>query len=825
MESLLQDLRYAARVLKRSPGFSLAVILTLALGIGGNAMVFSVMRAALQRQPPYPEPGRLAMVNLTVAQPGQAADTIGWSYPKYLTMRQASQSLAAAAAIWTQDVTLSGDRAAERTRVESVGPEYFGLLGMQAVHGRVFGHEVESGDARVVVLTDALWRRRYGGDPAVIGRPLTIEGHPFTIIGVMPPDVRGVTGRGDAFVPIAVLPVISFPRILQQRQAHRYEVVARIRDDVTMEQAAAELAGLGRVIAEAHPAQGSASWGASLVPFVEARVNPAGRTAMRILMAGVAIVLLIACVNVANLLMARAASREREIGVRAALGAGRARLVRQTVAETALLAVIGGAAGVVLAVWGVDLLASAMPVVIGHAGSRGLEFLHPSLVRVDLVVVVFAAALSVAVGLVLGLAPLARYRRTDAATVLRGASATERGHGLRRFSGRSALVAAEVALAFVLLAGAGLVSRSLARLTGVDTGFQREGIVTLRYRLPRTLGDSLVSRAHQDILARAAALPGVSSAALAGSPELSGEFDRTRVTRVAGRPPAGEQENAGVGVHYVNAEYFSTLGIPLRDGRTFRPSDDAAAAPVLVISETTARRLFPEQRAVGQRFAIGLDLFGDSAYGEVIGVVADARHVGLGEEPGADVYLHYLQYAYREGALSLRTALPEAAIAQGVRRELARAWAEVPVYDVRTLEQRVRDASGRERVLASALTAFGVLALVLASLGVYGVMSYTMARRTREIGLRMALGAARGRVLRLVVGEGMTLVALGVVAGLVAALAATRVLRTLLYGVGATDPLTFAAMAMVLLAAALLAALIPAARAARVDPMTALRTD
>lgn len=539
------ELRQAARALLRTPGFTLAAVLTLALGIGANATVFGALRAALLKTPAYPDPGRLLMLDLTIAHEGQT-DTIPWSFPKFSMMRTAVTSVYPVAAFTTRELTIVDENSADRLKAEVVTPEYFTLLGIGAVRGRVFGPEAaESGEQSLVaVLTHRIWHQRFGANAAIVGRTVRLNGHPVTIIGIAAPEAEGLTGPADIWVPMAALPTLTWSGALKQTQTHSYQAVGRMAPGVTLPRVRAELTTIGQQVAETYPMDWGkgATYAATAVPFLEAKINPTGRLAVEVLAVAVGLVLLIGCVNLVNMLLARATSRTRELAIRSALGATRAGLTRTLLVETLLIAFAGGTLGLVFAAWGTSALAQAWILVAGPEGTRGLEFVNPAAVTLDVGLAVFALGLAMLTGLVLGLVAASRAAPAPA-EVLR-AGGTDTGRGLARgwrLSGRGILVAAQAGFCVVLLVGAGLTIRSVAHLTASPLGFEPANLITFRYRM--SAGDippEQMTAVNLAIGERLASIPGVEHAAMDLTPPLTGEFERTVVTRIAGQPPLGD---------------------------------------------------------------------------------------------------------------------------------------------------------------------------------------------------------------------------------------------------------------------------------------------
>ncbi len=826
MEALLQDLRYAIRSLTHTPGFTAVVTLTLALGIGGTASVFSALNLAVISAPPFPKPEQLVALDVTVAWPGAPTESIGWSYPKFETMRAATTLLEDVTARLGQEVTIVGGAEPERVRAEMVSPAYFALLGIRPAIGRVLDHADDAeATAAVVVLSHSTWRADFGGDSSIVGRALRVNGVPMVVVGVAQPGFRGLGGDAGAWVPIRALTRLNNFNVLDERWAHQFTGFARLRPGVTLDQARAEMESIGRIVDRAHPMPGGggARWGAVVAPFSAARDNPASRSILFVLAGAVGLLLLLACVNVANMLLVRALAREREIVIRSALGASRWRLVRQLLLESMVLTGAGGIAGMGLAVWGIQLLRTAVP---GTVSSHGVQFLRAEALSLNLDSIAFTAAVVIAAGVVMGLAPAWHLWRADARLAIRAGASVSRGVGsLRRMRLRGGLVVAQVALAAVLLIGAGLMYRTLARLAAVQLGFTPDGVVAVRYGLP--LANSTVTdpaRFHASVLERFRAILGVTGVAMSGCAPLEGCSEVPTVSRIDGRPPYSEAETPTVRTHHVSDDYFRVLGIPLLRGRLFEAQDQASSPPVIVLSETAARRIFGTSAGIGRRIAPSIEPF-SKHMGEVIGIVADVKQVHVQEDPQADVYVSLRQAPYNELTVFFKTSANHLAILPAARAAMRELASDVPLYAAKPLPQFVHEATARERLILISLLAFAGLGLVLAAIGVYGVLAFSVAQRTHEVGVRMALGARTVDILRHVVGQGVVLVAVGVGIGGVLALALTRALRGVLFGVAPDDPVTLAAVAVLLMGVACVASFVPARRAMRVDPVVTLRAD
>ncbi|MDP3773878.1 MAG: ABC transporter permease [Gemmatimonadales bacterium] len=818
MDSLLQDIRYAGRSLLKSPGFTLAAVLTLALGIGANTAIFSVVRGILLRPLPYDAPDRAVML---------WSHWTGWdktwvSPPEYADYAAQSQIFSSVAAFADASFTLTGEGEAERVRSGLVTANIFGVLGARPLLGRTFLPDEDRPDGpRVVVLGEGVWRRRFGADPGVVGRAIRLNARPYVIVGVMPEEFRlpvdfSVEERTQIWTPLQL-------RVPDEndRGSHGLLSVGRLRDDIDFARGQSLLDGFVAQMKRDHAQQYGPDFGVTLVTVrdeVLGRIRPA----LLVLLGAVALVLLIACGNVANLLLARGESRQREIAIRTALGASRWRMVRQLLTESVLLALAGGAAGILFASWGVDALPAINPSSIPRADA----------IRVDLPVLAATLLLSLVTGVVFGLVPAWQMARVDVQPQLReGARSVTASRGGRRF--RRALIGAEVALAVVLVTGAGLLVRSFVRLSSVPPGFEPRGVLTMRLSLPAaTYPTRTAVRGFYDrFLERLRALPGVDVVgAVAGLPLATVRGDWG--IEVEGYQRANPQQGLQADWQVASPDYFRALGIPLKRGRFLIDGDREGVAGVILINEAMARQYWEGRNPVGGRMRLNTDA--DSLWRTVVGVVGDVHHRGLTEAPRPEMYLPHAQFfataadsvvPARAMTLTLRVRGQPEALTVPVRRALAETDPGLAVSDVRTLEDVVSRAIAAPRFTTTLLGVFAVLALALAAVGIYGVVAFVVAQRTAELGIRVALGARAADVLRLVVGQGMQPVLAGLGAGLLGALALSRLLRGLLFGVAATDAATFTAVTLTLGTVALLACYLPARRAARVDPMVALRSE
>ncbi len=801
MNNLLQDLKYAVRTLLKSPGFTLLAVLTLALGIGANSAIFTVVNAVILRPLPFAQPRQL--VNVTMSDAKEKNQPVPFSALDFADFRSQAASYSNLAAISPQWLlALTGIGEPETIRGYYISANFLSMLGVQPAVGRGF---IDSDDTRgsvpTVLLSHALWQQRFGGEAGVLGKSVMLGGSPYTVIGVMPASFRW-TDDAQVWLPLANNPFTQRPRGVRL-----FQVVGRLRDGVTLEQAGSEAATIAARLAQQYP-DSNKTLGAAIGPLAE-RFRGEITTLLLVLLGAVAFVLLIACANVANLLLARAAGRAREMAIRAALGAGRARLVRQLLTESVLMSVFAAAAGLLLASWGVDLLLNLSPTPLPR---------QPE-IAVDVAVLMFTMLLAILTGLLFGLAPAWQVSRTALVDALKegGRGASAAGHGRLR----SALVVAEVALSMVVVIGAGLLIKSLVRLSGVDPGFNTSSVVSMGLALAPTKYPDHNARVAfmQRLYERIEGLPGVEAAGDITRVPLGGANNPTTSLEIEGTPlPPGERPE--IDFRRASRNYFRAMSIPLAEGREFAQTDDADAPAVAIINGAAARKFYPGQSAVGKRIRTGPGP--TQAWTTIVGVVGDIRHVGLNVEPRPEMYIHTLQATPNFPGVMVRTAADPATLAGALRHVVRELDSEMPVQLETMSDVRYRSMA-QPRFNAALLGIFAALALVLALVGVYGVLAYTVTQRTQEIGVRMALGAQPGDVVRMVVREGLARTAAGIALGALVAAGVTRWLREMLFGVTPTDPATFIGIAALLAATALAASWLPARRAARVDPMVALR--
>jgi predicted permease len=823
---MVRDFRYAVRGLLGMRAIAAVAILTLAIGIGATTTMFSVVHAALLRPLPFAEPDRLAVLFTTRRTPAEGLQRLRWSWPTITALQASARSFDAIASFTSSLVAISGRGDPEQIDAEVVSSAYFRALRVSPAAGRLFGAADDdlASAQPVALISSRLWKRRFGADRSALADTIRVNDVPLAVAGILPDGFAGLSGKAELWISPPMAARLTYAGYLTSPQ-NFISVVARLNDGVELPGANAELATLAARL-PADSSRPAGEWSAVAVPLNETRVDPTVRRSGFILLGAAACVLLIACVNVASLLLARARARQREMAVRLAIGASRASLVRQLLAEGLVIATLAGTAGTIVSIWGMNAFARAAPEIIptgrNNYASIG-TFGQPAL---DVTVLAFALLLSLATVLVFALAPALRASRPQLTTMLKEDA---RGGGPRRRL-QSLIVIGDVAIASFLLVGSGLLIESFARIQTLRAGFVSDNVLTFWVRPPSSRvnypddGPKII----QQLLARIQSAPGVESAAANRCTPLMG-CSRSVVyfpdkPELAATPP-------GVGRHYASPDYFRTLGIPLITGRLLTDQDRAGTPPVAVVNESGAKLFWPGESPIGKRVWFGTTTgpFSDRARAvEIVGVVGDVRYETIDQPsaaPRADFYTSYLQFAYPDTMFIVKTRGPSTSIVPAMREAVASVDAGLPIYDVMTLDDRLDKIVARPRFNAALLGAFGAVALLLASIGVYGVLSYSVSLRLREIGVRLALGAETRRVFTLVVWDGLRLAALGTAIGLAGAFAAGSLIQTLVTGVSAADPRVFAIAAGIMLAVAALASAIPARRASGVDPVVVLRQD
>ncbi|HEX8184768.1 MAG TPA: ABC transporter permease [Blastocatellia bacterium] len=799
MDTLIQDLRFGIRTLLKNRGFTAVAVIALALGIGANTAIFSVVNAVLLRPLPYQDAGQIMTVMYEGRMPVAPADYFDWKEQNRVFEHMA------AAQYWQPNLT--GEDRPEQLWALQLSAEMFDLLGVKPALGRTFlSNEDRPGNERVVVLSHRLWQRRFGGDPAIVGGAITLDGASYEVIGVMPPAFRFApfwATKAELWVPLNLAPRAN------DRRGSSLRVFARLKPGISREQAQSEMTAINLRLEQQYP-ESKKNLSLMVDPLQEAVVGNI-RPALLILLGAVSFVLLIACANVANLLMARATTRQKEIAIRTALGAGRWRLVRQLLTESILLSLTGGALGLLLALWGVKALVALSPANLPRVESISL----------DSSVLYFTLAVSLLTGLIFGLAPALQSSRLDLNESLKegGRGSTE---GARRNRVRRLLVVAEMALALVLLIGGGLMIRSFARVQAIDPGFNPHNVLTFVVSLAGSQHSTRPQRLafFDQLLNRIEALPSVESASAINHLPLAGDIWGLGFT-IEGRPVPPPEERLAAVYRIVRPGYFKTMGAAIIKGRDFSERDRNDSPAVVIINESLARRHWPGEDPLGKRMVV---TDGDDRPREIVGIVKDLKQSDWTAEPKPEMYLPHLQSAEpRYMTLVVRSASDPMTLVAAAQSEVWAIDKNLPVSQVMSMEQVISDSIEQQRFNMLLLGIFAALAMALAAIGVYGVMSYSVTQRTHEIGIRMALGAKRGDVLWMIVKQGVIITAIGVCLGLAGAFVLTRLMSSLLYGVSATDPVTFVVIPLVLTGVALGASFVPALKAAKVDPMIALR--
>ena len=799
MDTMLRDIRYGLRGLLKRPGFTIVALLALALGIGANTAIFSLVNAVVLQPLPYHEPDQLVW-GWGNFPGGNRASVSPADYLDFRNQNKTFEQLGAMGSM-PRPVNLTGSGEPERLMASVVTGNFFQTLGVTPALGRGFSLDNEKpGSDQVTVLSYALWQKRFAGNPGIVNQRILLDGKSFEVIGVMSKDIT-FPQTVELWVPMN----FDADPEMKVRAAHFIRPIGRLKQGVTLAQAQADTDGIAAQLAQQFPASNT-GWNLRLEPLRE-RLIGSGKTTLFILFGAVGFVLLIACANVANLLLVRAAAREKEVALRTALGASRLRIIRQLLTESLLLALVGGALGALIATWGIDLL-----VMLTR------DSIPPTaVVKIDVTVLAFTFGISLLTGLLFGIAPALRTVKLNLSDTLKEGGRSG-GEGALRNRTRSLLVVFESAVAVVLLVAAGLLVRSLIALQNTNPGFDANNVLTLRIDLSRSKYDRPEKTANfwQDLEQRLGGLPGVETAGFITELPLSGQMNDAPFT-VEGRPPVSPEQKFGADFRRVNQNYFQALRIPLLRGRNFTEQEVRDSAPVIVVSQALVDAAFPNEDALGKRL---LTVLSETPF-EIIGIVGDIRHRAMEFQPYAAMYLP----TYRPGGTNVvvRTQGDPLSLGPAVRKEVQAIDPDQPVSALRTMDDWITRSTATPRYRTTLLALFAALAMVLAATGIYGVMSYSVAQRTHEIGVRMALGARRPAVLALIIREGMLLVVAGLAIGLAGAFALTRVMSSLLFGVTAKDPITFVVVAILLSLVALIACYVPAQRATRIDPLEALR--
>ncbi|HST20728.1 MAG TPA: ABC transporter permease [Blastocatellia bacterium] len=808
METLFQDIRYGIRALLKNPGFTAIAIITLALGIGANTVIFSVVDSVLLRSLPFKDSDRLVSIwetNSQLSNPdGKNAQASGIAnFTDWNSQNQVFDNMAAYFN-WTYNLT--GVDEPERLEAAVVTGSFFDVLGVQSSMGRtIIPDDDQSGKDNIVVLSHGFWQRRFGSDTAIIGKAITLNRNSFTIIGVMPPDFKFPGREVELWVPA------GFNSAQKQDRAGKFlKVIGRLKPNVKVEQARAALVTIAGQLEQQYP-DTNAGWSVALVPFQENEVSST-RPALLLLFGAVGFVLLIACANVSNLLLAKGAARRKEMAIRSALGASRGRLISQMFTESALLALLGAGAGILLAVWGMDILISLNPGDIPRLADA----------RIDGRVFAFTLMLSILTAFVFGIVPALFASKPDLQEAIKETGQTVTSSSGLKF--HNLLIVSEIAVTLVLLVGAGLMIRSFLHLHEVNPRFNTENMLTMRIWLPASRYGSNEQQTafFQQVIDRIETVPAVRAVgAIQDIPLKANRMGFNFV--IEGRAATRSVEEQDAAYRAITPEYFRTMSIPLLNGRGFTRQDDRNAPPVVIINQSMAQQFFSSEDPIGKRIRFGEQ---DAPWYSIVGIVSDVKHMGLDAQEGAAIYQPYDQKQFsflRWMTLVMRTDSEPTGLISAVRSQVQAVDKDQPVYDIATLEQLLSTSVAKPRFYTALLGSFALLALVLASVGIYGVMSFSVNRRRREMGIRLALGADRRDIFKLVVARGLLLTLIGVGIGVAAAFALTRVMSSLLFGVTATDPLTFIAIPLILTGVALGACFVPARRAMKVDPMVALR--
>jgi putative ABC transport system permease protein len=809
IETFLQDARYASRMLRKNPGFTAVAVLTLALGIGANTAIFSVVYAVLLKPLPYANPNQL--VSAFQANTQNGVPETGTSYPNFEEWRAQNHVFSELATIDFHQLTLTGRGEPSEVNTCVVTPEHFAVLDVKPLQGRVFFPEDgKRGAPPVVIVSENLWRGTLGANPNILGSSIILDKRPFTVVGIMPAAFRSpfINNKPEVWIPLVQDPL--FGSWMARRGGHWLAVFGRLKPGVSIAQAQAEMDAISERLASEFPAENK-GWTVRLVPMQKEIVGDV-RTALLVLLGAVGLVLLIACANIANLLLTRATSRSKEIAVRTALGAGRSRIIRQLLSETSVLGLLGGVIGIALAYWGVRALSSLLPDNLPRMNA----------IRVDNFVLIFALALSAIASVAFGMVPALFASKSDIQSTLREGGGRSGESGNRRRA-RSFLAAAEIALAMVLLVAAGLLLRSFSKLTSVSPGFDAQHIVKAEVSLPQFQ----YSKPQQwtafsdELLAHLQAQPGLQDSAIGIPVPITNGYINLGF-EIVGVPPASQSDSRLANYVSVSPDYFRVMGIPLLSGRLFNQQDIASAPSVTLISKALAERYFPNQDPIGKRLNFGFPPNGDVDR-EIVGIIGDVRDMSLGDAPGPMMYVPFAQAPFWGANLVVKSNLSTSAVTAAIRQEVRKIDKDLPVTDVGKLPDFLDASVSQQRFRTFLLGLFAAMALILAATGIFGVISYSVSCRTNEIGIRVALGASRATILRMILRETLLLTFAGLLIGIPCALIAAHLIGHMLFGVSANDPVTLAAVAFTLTGVATLAGFIPARRAMQVDPMVALR--
>jgi putative ABC transport system permease protein len=827
MLNLFKDLRYSLRVLWKRPTFTIIAVLTIALGVGANTTIFTCIYAVALKPLPFHDPDKLMMIYLMSPEESQNKEiNQPWSFAKYEVLRDYNQSFDQVASFSKQEFTLEGGLDPERIVGEYVSQTYFPLLQVNSRLGRTFTPEEDKTPSAnpVAIMGHGLWQRKFGNDQSLQNKTVTVNNTVLTIIGVMPPEFKGLSGQAELWVPNMMAPTLIAPDQLTEPFVHWMDAVGRLKSTGSLAQAKADMGLISKKINETiQGPPGFESGDVGLVSLRESKVDPAIRKSFLLLFLAVILVLLIACVNTANLLLTRLSFRKKEIAIRIALGAKRSRLIRLLLSESLTIAFLGGLVGLLIAYFGLQFLELLKPADNPASWARNFRILEfNSLTLGDGAILAFNFAVALIPGLIFGLLPLLQPSFfTIGESLKESAIGPSEGMDAKRHIGpRSFLVIAEVALSVTLLIGAGLMIKSFSRLQSVNTGFNASNILT--FKLDTSKYDRQGAwNFNEQLISRISALSGVESAAVTRSLPLASNAGGTDIA-IEGLPPAAPGTGPVVGYHIIGPNYFSALRIPVLYGRAFDDRDRADSSRKAVISEDAAKAFWPGESPLGKRFRLSLG-WRPGDWAEVVGVVGDVKYGDIESPVRPEIYLSFLQNGQRPAYVLVRTDKNPLGIIPAVRSEVKALNPDLPIYELKSMEQRISDATSKSRLSSLLFSIFAAIALTLSAIGIYGVMAYRVAGRTREIGIRMAFGAQTGDILKLVMRDGVLLVGIGLALGLAAAFAARQIISSQLYGISSADPIVFGLASIVLAAVALTACYIPARRATKVDPMIALR--